>query len=421
MLNKRLLGVDEMSLLTTEILALLNQVLSVVRSIEEAVDETVLFGDMGMLLTGDFHQFPPIAQLKKALFSGRPPTALAQVGREIFEQFDTVVELVSQMRITDPTWNAILDRARYGQCTAADLQEIRTLVITEPTCEVPDFQVSPWNEAVLITPRNSVRSRWNKSAINQHCKTTGHVLYISPAEDTVNEAPLTMHQRLIAARLSTEENRQLNMKVAVAVGMKTMVTENVATSINLANGSRAVIVDIVLDQREGIKVPTSTTEGVHLHHLQYPPRFIVLQLDFCDTTSLPSLKKKEVPLFPIMRKFRINSDPPAIVTRRQLPITPAYAFTDFKAQGQTLQNVIIDIGKTANFKLTPFNAYVGLSRGTERRRIRLLRDFEDYLFTTPPSEDLKREEERLRRLAKRTKDDYYAGLYGPVHEGATRK
>ncbi|KAF8440407.1 hypothetical protein L210DRAFT_3448403 [Boletus edulis BED1] len=60
---------------------------------------------------------------------------------------------------------------------------------------------------------------------------------------------------------------------------------------------------------------------------------------------MPFLKEKEIPLFPVTRKFRIISDPPAFVTRRQLTITPAYALTDFKAQGPTLQNVVVDIGK----------------------------------------------------------------------------
>ena len=99
MLDKRLLRVDEISLLTTETLALLNKVLSIVRSMEVVVDETVLFSDLGMLLMGDFHQFPPIARLKKSLFSSRSPTALAQVGQEIFKQFKTVIELIEQKRI----------------------------------------------------------------------------------------------------------------------------------------------------------------------------------------------------------------------------------------------------------------------------------------------------------------------------------
>ncbi|KAF8440406.1 hypothetical protein L210DRAFT_3539564 [Boletus edulis BED1] len=58
-----------------------------------------------------------------------------------------------------------------------------------------------------------------------------------------------MHQRLVAANLTAEESRQLGMSVLLSIGMKVMVTENIATSTNLANRSRNVITDIVLDKR----------------------------------------------------------------------------------------------------------------------------------------------------------------------------
>jgi hypothetical protein len=86
------------------------------------------------------------------------------------------------------------------------------------------------------------------------------------------------------------------------------------------------------------------------------------------------------------------------VSRSQLPITPAYAFTDYRAQGQTIDPMVIDIARPPTGGLTPFNVYVALSRGTSRDRIRLLRDFEDKLFTQHPSEHLRREDSRLDKL-----------------------
>ncbi|KAF8436818.1 hypothetical protein L210DRAFT_3406547, partial [Boletus edulis BED1] len=102
-------------------------------------------------------------------------------------------------------------------------------------------------------------------------------------------------------------------------------------------------------------------------------------------------------------------------------LSAAYAFTDFKAQGQTLENILVDIGKTCNFSLTPFNAYVALSRGKSRGQIRLLRDFEDKLFTSPPSEDLLEEDKILEVKAERTKEDYFAGKYGPPHRANAKE
>jgi len=88
---------------------------------------------------------------------------------------------------------------------------------------------------------------------------------------------------------------------------------------------------------------------------------------------------------------------------------------DYKSQAQTIDHLIVDIGKTTSFSLNPFNAYIALSRSHGWSSIRLLRDFENTLFTQHPSDNLKREDERLSFLAKQTKVDYYWGMHGPTH------
>ncbi|KAI4527073.1 hypothetical protein K523DRAFT_251811 [Schizophyllum commune Tattone D] len=46
-------------------------------------------------------------------------------------------------------------------------------------------------------------------------------------------------------------------------------------------------------------------------------------------------------------------------------MTAAYAFTDYRAQGQTLPAVVVDIAKVPNGQLNLFNVYVALSRSAE--------------------------------------------------------
>ncbi|KAJ3874322.1 hypothetical protein F5051DRAFT_336020 [Lentinula edodes] len=43
-------------------------------------------------------------------------------------------------------------------------------------------------------------------------------------------------------------------------------------------------------------------------------------------------------------------------------MTAAYAFTDYRAQGQTIRSVLVDIGKPPTGTLSLFNLYVALSR-----------------------------------------------------------
>ncbi|KZT22833.1 hypothetical protein NEOLEDRAFT_1070728 [Neolentinus lepideus HHB14362 ss-1] len=90
------------------------------------------------------------------------------------------------------------------------------------------------------------------------------------------------------------------------------------------------------------------------------------------------------------------------VRRRQFPMTPAHAFTDYRAQGQTLPYVLIDIARPPTGKLNLFNLYVALSRSAGRETIRLLRDFDVDVFKQSHDAYLIQEDERLEGLDKRT-------------------
>ena len=92
---------------------------------------------------------------------------------------------------------------------------------------------------------------------------------------------------------------------------------------------------------------------------------------------------------------------------------PLYtAFTDYRSQGQTIQNAIIDIASPPTGTLTPFNIYVALSRSWGREGIHLLRDFDEKLLTRHPSEFLRAEDERLARMNEET-ENWWKGFHVP--------
>ncbi|KAI5892662.1 uncharacterized protein SCHCODRAFT_02579232 [Schizophyllum commune H4-8] len=97
------------------------------------------------------------------------------------------------------------------------------------------------------------------------------------------------------------------------------------------------------------------------------------------------------------------------VNRRQLPITPAYAFTDYRAQGQTLPAVIVDIAKVpSGTPLNLFNVYVALSRSAGRHSIRLLREYDRSVFRQTHEPELLAEDDRLERLDVASKERWAA-------------
>jgi len=62
-------------------------------------------------------------------------------------------------------------------------------------------------------------------------------------------------------------------EVEVAVGMEVMVTFNVSTDLDVANGAWGHVVEILLNPREQI----STTTG-QVYELQYPPTYILVRM-----------------------------------------------------------------------------------------------------------------------------------------------
>lgn len=399
------LTIDEISMLTTNLLQRLSEITGFVRG--NKTSSTIPFGGINVLLLGDLHQFPPVANTCKELYHPMPSTDDCRLGRHLFLQFKTVVHLHEQMRIRDATWLGILDRSRTGNCSDEDIQEIRKLVLTNPKCDIPNFSLPPWDNVILVTPRNSVRTAWNEKMLRAHCQKTNQTHYVVYAEDTCGRNPLNREQRLAIAHLKLDKTNRLPNKLELAIGMKAMVLENIAPDAGVANGSRGEIIDIVLDPRE-----PELDQYTHSVQLLYPPAVVLFAPYINPGTQLEGLPKGVVPIFPSQKKFRLGGRSGSTIARKQLALTAAYAFTDFKSQGQTIENVIIDLAKTPSGKLTGFNAYVALSRSRGRNTIRLLRDFDSTLFTKHPNELLRIEDERLDKLAWETIQKYNAGEFG---------
>jgi ATP-dependent exoDNAse (exonuclease V) alpha subunit len=185
--------------------------------------------------------------------------------------------------------------------------------------------------------------------------------------------------------------------------MKVMVTENIETDLDVTNGVRGEIVDIILHPDEP---PLSSEPIVTLKHL---PSYVLIKMQRTRATQLDGLSEGIIPVEVTTCNFQIKVHTTGgkyvtrSVRRRQFPMTPAYAFTDYQSQGQTLPYVIIDIATPPTGGLDLFNLYVVLSRSSGRETIRLLRDFDDDLFKKSHDPALLAEDDRLEQRDKITK------------------
>lgn len=179
--------------------------------------------------------------------------------------------------------------------------------------------------------------------------------------------------------------------------MKIMVTFNVETDLDIANGARGELVEIVLDEESSFSLTKAVVE------LNYPPAYVLIKLDHTKARYLENLKFGVIPLVPMQWTFCIMiSGREEVVTQMQLPLTPAYAFTDYQSQGQTISNAIINIGSPPCGELTPFSIYVALSRAHGQDNICFLQDFDEKLLISHPSEYLCLEDQQLVELDEAT-------------------
>ncbi|KAG6822648.1 hypothetical protein H0H92_013075 [Tricholoma furcatifolium] len=84
-------------------------------------------------------------------------------------------------------------------------------------------------------------------------------------------------------------------------------------------------------------------------------------------------------------------------------MTASYAFTDYRSQGQTIPNVLVDIATPPTGGLSLFNLYVALSRSSGRQSIRILRDFDDSIFMAAHDPELLAEDDRLEHMDRQTR------------------
>jgi hypothetical protein len=407
--------IDEISMISAVFLARLSRRIAIGKASAQDASSKI-FGGMNVIICGDFHQFPPVAGGSgSALYYRSGKTDEHAAGRMIYEAFSTVVILGEQVRVKDAVWMEFLRRLRVGEVGVEDIKMLEALVIQPNATSQIDFRTSPWNDACLITPRHGVRVAWNQAATREHCRATGHVLFVCPAEDRINGRPLTLAEEYAMAKKPTgpgssqrggsHERAGLPNFIEIAIGMKVMVTFNIDTDLDLANGSRGVITDIKLDTDEPELV---CNEG--MVRLRGPPAYILVRLNRTKASRLSGLDENVIPIIPTERSFQITirgTEPiRKTVKRRQYPLTAAYAFTDYRSQGQTIPYVIVDISRPPSGSLTLFNIYVALSRSSGRETIRLLRGFDLQALTMPLDLALAAEDKRLHALNESTRKDW---------------
>jgi ATP-dependent DNA helicase PIF1 len=211
--STEVLVIDEISMLTPELLELIDQVAKGVRR------NTKPMGGIQVIFVGDFLQLPPVTKSNILKFAFESPYWSTIIQRTI--------HLKRIFRQNDPIFQTILDEARFGEVSADSLSILKT------RCNV-SWDKEPIQPTLLFSRNIDVETINNSSL--QQLEGEEYTFQI----ETTSRAGLSQSElERVIDKMDKDQNyaRELNLKV----GAQVMLIVNLDQDKGLVNGSRGVI------------------------------------------------------------------------------------------------------------------------------------------------------------------------------------
>ncbi|EAU84190.2 hypothetical protein CC1G_08120 [Coprinopsis cinerea okayama7 len=351
--------IDEISMVGASFFAELNARIKMGKGQDPASRDSP-FGGVNVICLGDFCQLKPPRQV--TLFSH---TMLNPSQQEV-----------------DSSWGI---NSMTGAYLWKQFRTVISNVLKNRPAEVPLF----WSAPVVVGIK-VVRDSVNARLIEYHARRAGEHVYIYHSRDMMSrkEVPALWRNRLWDLP-ATETSDSLG-RLPLFVGLRVMVTENVLLKQGIVNGAEGHVV--------GIGYRTSS-EGVRHATVVY------VKVDGSKIKLCEELGTGVIPMVPTPN--RVKYDFPQSLggakgfTRYQIPIIPAYSYTDYKSQGRSLDKCIVDLN-TARGQ----GVYVMLSRVKSLSGLLILRHFPEGTLFQRLSDELRRELARLAELEEQTREEW---------------
>ena len=317
-----LLIIDEVSMMTAELLDKLNEIGQKLRGSKKP------FGGIQLLLVGDFFQLPPVNKgADGAVFAFE---SAAWTHLELAH-----IELTQIQRQKDATFQAVLKEARVGALS----KESCTILRGREGLDWKDNKIKPTllfpkrAEVEMINDSNLKALQGKTYTYKAHLKYDGKV----PKGFTEND------EHFQQALSYMDANASYALELELVQNAQVMLIANVEPDAGLVNGSRGIIVG------------------------------------FCAATDLPIVEFINGVRKPVGTHAWPIEDM-EFVARTQVPLRLAWASTIHKAQGTSLDSALVDIG-SGNFEYG--QAYVALSRARSLDALYVY-DFDPIAFKAHP-------------------------------------
>jgi len=379
-LEKYMLIMDELSMLGARTLYNVNEKLCMFRGCAED------FGGIPIVLfLGDFRQFRPVQERTILLHSRDIPwdeekTFAAEQRHQhdkahaLWNRFTTVVMLKKQVRAAgDPQLQQLLTRIRQGVQDQSDVDLINN------TCFRENRRI-PWESGItVVTPLN--RDRWNLNveATLSYQRQHRATLRIFISEHKWKNGEPTEEEALMILNYGDNSGIPIPAVFMFVPGMPIVVTQNTHQALKVVNGASYAALDMVLDK----KFPGHRISADTILHFG-PPAAILLEGESTKDFHFVGMPPGTILLTPLSSRIECARKRPwqrHDVVRRGLPCTAAFACTDYKVQGRTLERVALELrgtrstivdGKPVPSQCDPYSLYVQLSRCRSLEGIMLL-------------------------------------------------
>jgi len=178
----------------------------------------------------------------------------------------------------------------------------------------------------------------------------------------------------LEAQHSGQSKHRLRWIPLQVIGMPVAVNQNFDVRAGVVNGSWGYL--------RKVRYSTDMDGRRHLDSC-------VVEIPGSDAMEMPHLPPHHFPILPDLTDITFEhpaSRKRCVIKRKQVPIEPVFAMTAHKAQGQTMEKVVVDLAGCAGTE----QPYVTVSRSTSLEDLLVLRDFDFSQITKRRSEDLRK-------------------------------
>ncbi|XP_044717275.1 PIF1-like helicase domain-containing protein [Hirsutella rhossiliensis] len=364
--DKEVLVIDEVSMLGARTLHAVNERLCQLRGSQRD------FGGIPIVLfCGDFHQFRPVQERSILL----PSSAVSwdedysfraeqrhqhDKAHALWKRFTTVVMLDEQMRAAgDPELQRLLKRIRLGVQDHTDLDLLNSRCYREGR-RIPFQMQRRLTIRIFISEH-----KWKEGLPTEE----EAIMMLNQGDDSATPVPGVF------------------MFVA---GMPVVVNHNTHQGLKLVNGASYTAAEVIVDKVHPAH-RISADMAIHFG----PPAAIILGSETTKDFHFVGMPPGTILLTPMSVRIQCHRKRPwqqKEVTRKGLPCAAAFACTDYKVQGGTLERVALELrgtrttnvgGRAVPSQCDPYSLYVQLSRCPTLDGIMLVSEVQERDFNRP--------------------------------------